>query len=1417
MKKIFKKISVLLMLIGVTFSSLVTDVSASSAQSKLTIKSYSVSGSKTPVKFPTTFHVKKSSGKNGNDYVFCTYYAKKTPSSGIIYRKSSEITSNSMNYILNEAYKNVHDTKSFFIYQTALWILMVDKGKMSGPHATLTSFKHTVNNSSDKDAKKIRRIVAAAKKAHKNDTSAPTIKIETKNISFTLSSDKKNYVSNKIKIKSSTGKYGVSFENAPSGTTYKKDGSYVIVYVPANKINSLSTSFKLKVNNSKNVYRSYYYKPSNSSYQIMAATYKQTKKDSTTTTLKIEKTTSIKVDKKDSTNNNFVSGAKLEVKDSSNKVIESWTTNNKTHTVNNLKAGTYTLSEVMTPNGYNLNSKAITFVVDKNGKVTSDKKEVTTLTIKNAPALKVVKVDAETGMQIKDATLQIKNSKGKVVDSFTTNGKEHIVKSLAQGTYTLEETEAPSGYKLSNSKITFTVDAEGNIKDSNNKNVLTLTVKNTKLEVNISKSDVTTGEELAGAHLVVKDSDNKVVDEWISTNTEHKIKGLKAGTYTLTETIAPDGYELSTETIKFTIDSTGKLTNGDGKEVSKVVMYNKPEKETSVNISKQDITTSEELEGAHLVVKDSNGNIVDEWDSTNEAHKIENMKKGTYTLTETIAPDGYELSTETIKFTIDSTGKLTNGDGKEVSKVVMYNKPEKETSVNISKQDITTSEELEGAHLVVKDSNGNIVDEWDSTNEAHKIENMKKGSYTLTETIAPDGYILSTETIEFTIDSKGNLTDKNGNSISKVIMYNEKEITTNVNISKQDITTSKELPGAHLVVKDSNGNIVDEWDSTNEVHKIENMKKGSYTLTETIAPDGYILSTETIEFTIDSKGNLTDKNGNSISKVIMYNEKEITTNVNISKQDITTSKELPGAHLVVKDSNGNIVDEWDSTNEVHKIENMKKGSYTLTETIAPDGYILSTETIRFTIDKKGSLLNKDGEKISKVIMYNAPSPDKYTNISKQDITNGKELPGAHLVVKDSNGNIVDEWDSTNEVHKIKNLKTGNYTLTETIAPDGYKLSTETINFSINENLELTNENGQKIAKVTMYNKPIITKDVNISKQDITTSKELPGAHLVVRSANGNIVDEWDSTNEVHKIKGLGEGTYTLTETIAPDGYELSTETIKFTIDEFGNLTNESGKSVDKIVMYNKPIPKLGNINIVKKDAKTSEIISGAKLVLKDSLGNILDEWTSETTAHTINDLKEGTYTVSEVAAPSGYKLTNINITFTVNSEGKVISSEGNEISVIVVENEKEEIPTKVSVSKQDITNGKEIPGAHLVVKDSEGNIVDEWISSDTPHLITGLKPGTYTLRETIAPNGYILSDETITFTVKSDGSITTVVMYNTPESTPETPITPQENPGEEIEVENTSSTKNIITSLMGIFSLSLGLSFIKNKLVKNEE
>ena len=278
---------------------------------------------------------------------------------------------------------------------------------------------------------------------------------------------------------------------------------------------------------------------------------------------------------------------------------------------------------------------------------------------------------------------------------------------------------------------------------------------------------------------------------------------------------------------------------------------------TSVSISKVDATSQEEIAGAHIQILDSQGNVVTEWDSTEEAHKVTGLKTGeTYTLRETVAPEGYAITTDTT-FILNADGSIGAGTTTSVSEEGVLLVEDDLTSVSISKVDITTDEELAGAHIQILDSQGNVVEEWDSTTEPHVVTGLNtEETYTLRETVAPDGYAITTDTT-FVLNADGTINTENTTTRTEngILLV---EDTRSIEVSKIDVVSGEELSGAHIQVVDSQGNVVDEWDSEAGVnHVIRNIRVNeTYTLRETVAPEGYTVTTDTT-FTIDREGNVT--------------------------------------------------------------------------------------------------------------------------------------------------------------------------------------------------------------------------------------------------------------------------------------------------------------------------------------------------------------------------------------------------------------------------------------------------------------------------------------------------------------------------------------------------------------------------------
>ena len=175
---------------------------------------------------------------------------------------------------------------------------------------------------------------------------------------------------------------------------------------------------------------------------------------------------------------------------------------------------------------------------------------------------------------------------------------------------------------------------------------------------------------------------------------------------------------------------------------------------------------------------------------------------------------------------------------------------------------------------------------------------------------------------------------------------------------------------------------------------------------------------------------------------------------------------------------------------------------------------------------------------------------------------------------------------------------------------------------------------------TSVNLSISTSKITIVKVDKATGNAIAGAKLVLKDSNGKEITSWTSTTLGHVIKNLPNGTYTIEEQSAPDGYELNKEVVKFTI------TDSSREQ--KIKFYNEAKERV--VNIVKIDASTGEVLAGAVIVVRDSSGNEVARFTSTTEPYVLTGLKDGTYTVTEEQSPSGYMKNEETITFTLDAD-----------------------------------------------------------------------------------------------------------------------------------------------------------------------
>ncbi|MGL9729316.1 SpaA isopeptide-forming pilin-related protein [Enterococcus sp. DIV0756] len=1085
-----------------------------------------------------------------------------------------------------------------------------------------------------------------------------------------------------------------------------------------------------------------------------------------------------------------------------------------------LAPGTYYVKESQAPNGYLLNTFPVTFVIPERVPATMPMTDEQNHTNRIEDGAYIVdggdfqngrkeidlkKRDGETSgnLDFSQVTFALYFDDGSVDGKLVkadlkpeSNGTINVSNlALEDGSYKLIETQTAPNYVISSQPVYFVV---------NNQQASGITLDLANYQAAIKGRKVSDNKPLSGAEyeLVraakpdepIKTTDKEGVEQTlIKTDSEGEFyaKGLGAGDYILKETKAPVGYIRDTTEHKFTIypqnAKPATVDLGDFENYRGTAKVTKKAESGKL------------LAGAVFDVQTSAGKAVQKELKTDENGEVtvKGLEPGDYQFIETKAPNGYLINTTPIPFTIAPTSA-----GKPAVVNANDNFVNYQGSARFRKTD-GTNHPLAGAAFEVRDQEDQRVGETIYSDQDGFVtaNGLAPGAYKFVETKAPEGYLINTTEIPFTIQKAA--ADKpavvNALKDADFIDYKGSAILTKANMA------GDKLEGAIFhVVNEAGEQVGDPITSNADGAVIANeLAPGNYRFVEVTAPDGYLINNDPIPFEIpvNAKGKPTQVKANDGKDFINYQG-----SVEMKKVAFNRSEEaqgLAGAVFDVQDKAGKTLLEGKPTASdglVH-FDGLAPGEYNLVELKAPDGYLVNRTKVPFTIPDQAS-----GE--PKAIQANDGAP--FTNyqgtfqLTKQNEA-GNPLKGVEfdLFKADSETPIKKGTTDANGVMTLTGLAPGDYHLIERYSP-GYIVNQTPITFTISDAAE-----GQP--EVVLPEKPVINYQgaAQLMKTD-ENNRPLKDAEFVVLDAEGKQVGPTIKSNAAGEVlaTNLAPGDYVFKEINAPKGYLINTTEVPFTIAKSTKDGKQTVRLDEPLVNYQ------GSAKLVKTD-ESGKVLSNAIFELQTSEGKVLskDLKTNAEGEIVVEHLAPGQYQFVETKAPTGYIVNTAPVPFAIRDKAK------GQPKVVTASEKVINYQGKVVLTKVDAENaGKHLANAEFQLLDRHHNILHKNLQTDDEGklTVTKLAPGTYFFKETKAPIGYQRSEKLVEFTIAAthSGKPTQVDVVVKNEAVPDHPNRPSRpnTPGQGY-YPKTGEDKGMTLIIIGaiVILIVIGITYIRRK------
>ncbi len=970
--------------------------------------------------------------------------------------------------------------------------------------------------------------------------------------------------------------------------------------------------------------------------------------------------------------------------------------------------------------------------------------------------LQILKVDKGTQKGLAGAVFKVEVN-ATTIGHYVTDSSGQVTIKGVSGTVSVTEEVPPEGYVLD----------ENNHKDieiTDTKPIVITFANEEMAELEITKVDQDTGEALAGATLrIAYDGGHDSFDVYTNASGKAVLTGLKSGTYTVTEITAPDGYILDKTPHSIKLEPGKKAT---------ISIPNRAK--PGLLIKKYDEDTGLPLENAEFSVAKKGGSIVYEGMTDKAGQiKLEGLDEGWYTITELAPPKGYLIATESKDVYLEPNKCI---------EIKFDNRLR--PSLQIMKIDAQTGEALAGAKFKVMKTEDKTVSEY-VTDETGTIliRDLDEAVYSVEEIEAPEGYRIDP-------DSHKDIALEWGKT--KTLVFSDTKNPV-LEIQKIDSQTKKPLAGAKFKVTRTEDNTVSEY-LTDETGKIviKNLTEGIYTIEEITAPTGYILDTQHKEIELEA----------GKTKTLIYENTKKPTLV-ITKTNVLTEKPVPNTVFKIQreTENGGVITlgtyKTDANGQII-LKDVDPGWYVITEIRAAQGMSLPKNPVtrKYLAPGENAYLagiqdsnstaaesNGSGSNANQGITGGGTGNDTVSNgtqtkpagnnikvtyggdygigeeipnyplnsivIKKTDANTSELLAGAAFEVRKvsedisgNSGTIIGRYTTDKSgIIVITGLEAGAYIIEEVSPPTNYLLSENS------QQQAWLKADGTSVVEVVFANYPY--GSILITKVDAETNKPLAGARFKVTTGDGTAAGNSNGefvtdTNGEILVPNLKPNSFVVTELEAPLGY------VRDTIPQTIEVGTDGGTY--KVSFKNQPI---GSLVILKKDADSREPLAGAQFKVTTSKGEVVGNsnglfTTDSNGSITIAGLEKNSYLIEEVRAPKGYVL---------EEQSRTIAVDYGKTYTVEFTNKK---MTSLVIKKVDDVTGAPLVGAKFFVEKQNGEHVGEYTTDKTGTiLIPKLDPDWYVIRETAAPEGYILDETPKTVEVKTNVP-TTVTFSNKP-------------------------------------------------------